>query len=193
MARISLLLGLLFTHLFTLAQNNLTAGAQLLFKNVNCRLSSAQKNEIFNQTGFLLSANKQQFIQDKEGADFPFDALVLPTDLNKDGKEEIFIVFGNLYTSGNTGSSVLLFIQNSNGQYQPNLGFPGTMPDVLATSHNGYPDLLIGGPGFEYPIWRWNGKAYQLHKSINDHSLNAIKKTNLESISKAYTSSLRNQ
>ncbi|MFN2438114.1 MAG: hypothetical protein ABR503_02870 [Chitinophagaceae bacterium] len=83
-----------------------------------------------------------------------------------DGKEEIFIVFGNSYTSGQTGSSVVLYIKDKSGNYQPNLGFPGVTPDAMPIKNLGYPDLMIGGPGFEWPIWRWNGKAYNFYKKI---------------------------
>ncbi len=28
----------------------------------------------------------------------------------------------------------------------------------------GWPDISIGGPGFCFPVWRWNGKAYALNR-----------------------------
>jgi len=28
----------------------------------------------------------------------------------------------------------------------------------------GWPDILVGGPGFCFPVERWNGKAYELHR-----------------------------
>ena len=121
---------------------------------------------------------------DAESADYPFDAFVYPTDLNKDGIEEIFIAFGNTYTSGNTGSSIVVFIADKKAVYRMNLGFPGTLPDALATSNLGYPDLLIGGPGMEFPVWRWNGKAYDYFKSVKDSDYDKLKKTSVEDLSK---------
>ncbi len=40
------------------------------------------------------------------------------------------------------------------------------MPEFQKTFNLGYPDLLIGGPGFEQPVWRWNGKEYQFYKTV---------------------------
>jgi len=36
--------------------------------------------------------------------------------------------FGNTFTSGMTGSSVTLFLKEAAGDYQANLGFPGSTP-----------------------------------------------------------------
>ena len=35
------------------------------------------------------------------------------------------------------------------------------MPDFLKTKGAaGWPDISLGGPGFCFPVVRWNGKAY---------------------------------
>ena len=107
------------------------------------------------------------------------------------GKEEVFVLFGNSYTSGNAGSSISLFIKNAAGVYSLDLGFPGTVPDALSTSNQGYPDLLIGGPSFEYPVWRWNGKEYIYYKSVKDADYEKLKKTGIEEMSKTYQQSLK--
>jgi hypothetical protein len=182
----------IFYCISSLSQSpNLSAGTQLLFQKIKSKLTNAEKENIFKQAGFLISADKKQFISDKDAADFPFAAFVYPTDLNKDGKEEIFILFGNTYTSGNTGSSIVAFIKNAANQYVMQLGFPGTLPDVVITSVAGYPDLIIGGPGFEYPLWRWKGGQYSFGKSVREADLNKIKTENIESISRKYTEQLK--
>jgi hypothetical protein len=169
----------------------LSPGAALLFKNVKTKLNDGIKNTIFGKTGFKLSKDAKQFITDDASADYPFDASVYTTDLNKDGKEEVFILFGNSFTSGMTGSSIIVFITDKNGIYQMNLGFPGTLPDALSTANLGYPDLLIGGPGFEFPVWRWNGKAYDFSKQVKEKDLKNLKSTNIEGVSKAYAASIK--
>jgi hypothetical protein len=169
------------------AQGKLTDVASLLFKNVKTKLTIAEQNEIAKKLGFILSANKEQpFASDKDSKDYPFAALVMPTDMNKDGKEEIFISFGNSYTSGNAESSVSLFIKNAAGTYTLNLGFPATTPNALATSNQGYLDLLIGGPGMEYPVYRWNGKEYAYLRDVKDADYGKLKSTNVAELSKAY-------
>ncbi|MEO8109748.1 MAG: hypothetical protein ABI594_06955 [Ginsengibacter sp.] len=145
----------------------LSAVAGMLFKNVKSKLTDADKNQIADMTGFVLVPQKDEpFAQDKESLDYPFAAVVTVTDMNKDGIEEVFIQFGNSYTSGAAGANIVLYIKNKQGKYDVNLGFPGVEPQQLKTGFGGYPDLLIGGPGMEGPVWRWNGKEYVYYKSM---------------------------
>ena len=84
-------------------------------------------------------------------------------DLNKDGKPELFVtVNGSCY--GVAGGELSLFIKDKNGRWQRNLGFTAGGYNVLSTSNRGYPDIEIGGPGFCFPVWRWNGTEYAIHK-----------------------------
>src|SRR5689334_15016713 len=95
------------------AQTNLSEGASLLFRNKKSTLTVAEKNQIFQQLKFQLSKDKKQFVdpsdETKENA---FDAVVFSTDLNKDQQEEVFISYGNTFTSGNTGCSIVVFIKD---------------------------------------------------------------------------------
>ena len=166
--------------------------ASELFKGVKSIIGPGEKNFIARKVGFILSGNKEQpFALDKDSKEYPFGVRVLPTDLNKDGKEEIFIGFGNSYTSGNTGSSIVAFIMNAAGVYEMNFGFPGMMPDVLTTVNKGYPDLIVGGPGFEFPVFRWNGKVYYNYKKISDSDYGKTRKRSIEELSKEYQEKLK--
>jgi len=161
--------------------------ADLLFKNVQSKLTITEKNQLATSLGFVLSNNKEQpFALDADSKDYPFAATVYPVDMNKDGKEEIFVQFGNTYTSGNTGMSIALFIKNSSGVYQNHLGFPGMIPDALTTGNQGYPDLLIGGPGFEFPVLRWNGKTYAHYRMVKDDAYEKLKKKSIDDLSREY-------
>ncbi|MBL7698685.1 MAG: hypothetical protein JNK79_11020 [Chitinophagaceae bacterium] len=187
---------LLFLTVFLLALAALLQAQQdvttLLFQNVKSKLSAAEKKSIATSLAFIPSGNKDQpFALDKDSKEYPFGATAYPTDLNGDGTEEIFVLFGNSYTSGNTGSSIAAFIRNAAGKYEMNLGFPGTLPDVLTTKNMGYPDLLIGGPGMEYPVFRWKGKIYDNFKSVKDADYEKLKKTSLEEVSKQYQAGLK--
>jgi hypothetical protein len=180
--------------LFCFAQTNTSEGAKFLFSNVKSSLTAVEKNQIYQNLGFRLSKDKKQFVSaEDEGSEFPFSAQVYPADLNKDGREEVFVVFGNSYTSGQAGSSVVLYIRKPTGSYATNLGFPGTAPDLMPTSYKGYPDLFIGGPGFEFPIWRWNGKEYAYLKKIKEQELQKIKVKSIDEISNTYQKSINNK
>jgi hypothetical protein len=166
--------------------------AMELFRNVKTTLSPAEKNQVASELGFILSGNREEpFAQDKDSKEYPFTVFIYPVDLNKDGKEEVFVSFGNTYTSGMAGSSISLFIKSASGTYVSNLGFPGTIPDVLSTANMGYPDLLVGGPGFEFPVWRWNGKEYAFSKKVKNEVYDKLKKESLEELSKSYQAKIK--
>ncbi|HTN45273.1 MAG TPA: hypothetical protein VL098_02930 [Flavipsychrobacter sp.] len=169
----------------------LSPTAVLLFKNVKSKLTIIEKNAIAANLGFVLAPDRQSFAQDKASLEYPFTAEVYPTDLNNDGTEELFVSFGNSYTSGATGASIVLYIKGATGAYHANLGFPGTLPDVISSTNKGYPDLVIGGPGFSFPIWRWKGSEYVLHKTINDRQLTAMKLKNVADYSRQYQNTLK--
>ena len=177
---------------FHLQAQSLTEGAALLFNNTKSNLSIAEKNKLFIDINFRLSKDRKQFVSDgDDNKEYPFGALTMPTDLNKDGSEEIFIVFGNSFTSGATGSSVVVFIKNAAGKFEQHLGFPGTVPDALATAAKGYPELLIGGPGFEFPVWKWSGTTYVLARKVKDSDYEKLKKTSIQDASKAYQATIK--
>ena len=165
--------------------------AAKLFENIKSATTVAEQNLVAKKLGFILSGNKDMpFALDKDSKDYPFAAMVMPTDLNNDKIEDIFILYGNSFTSGNTGSSVVLFIKNAVGTYEMNLGFPGTTPDILTTINKGYPDILVGGPGFDFPVLRWNGKIYDNYKSVKNSEYEKLKKTSADMKSKDYQKAL---
>lgn len=97
-----------------------------------------------------------------DACDRPTEPQVDVMDLNGDGKPEVFVsVSGTCY--GNTGVNLSLLIQDKQGRWQDNFGFPGVYR-LLGTRHRGYPDIEIGGPGFCFPVWRWNGSRYNIFK-----------------------------
>lgn len=145
-------------------QTGVNPGVALMFKDVKCSLTDADKNQAFKTMGFVLSKDKKQ-LADKEMPDDPFDVTVTCNDLNKDGTEEIFILYGNLATSGMTGSSIALLIKDNNGNYQRNLDFPAAEFNISKTMNKGFPDLSFAGAGFDVPVWRWNGKEYVFYKN----------------------------
>jgi hypothetical protein len=191
MNRILLLLILSFIFSNCIAQTDYAAGSELLFKKVKSKATPQERKEIFMQSGLRLSKDKNQFIAASDGkSEFPFDAVVFPTDLNKDGIEEICILYGNTYTSGSTGSDVLLFVKDASGRYHKNLGGPGSLPIVLPTNNKGYPDLVIGGPGMQFPVYRWDGKKYNISRQISDTDLQKMKAKGIDELSKGYTATL---
>ena len=138
-------------------------GAAILFANDDGGLTVAEQNLIYESLGMSVDSAGTGFTM----CDQPAGAVASFSDWNKDGNKEVLVIYGNSCTSGMTGSSVALFIKDSGASgYTTNLGFPGASADPQPTSNLGYPDLLIGLPGFCFPVWRWDGKEYQFLESV---------------------------
>jgi hypothetical protein len=80
-------------------------------------------------------------------------------DLNGDGKLEAIVTEGGTACYGNTGQGFYLLTQTAPGSWTLLYQSAG-MPEFLATKANGWPEMEVGGPGFCFPILRWNGKTY---------------------------------
>jgi hypothetical protein len=161
--------------------DKLSAGAALLFKNVKSSLTVAEKNKLYQQLGLKVAPDKQGFMIDEA----PVSVFAYPTDMNKDGKEELFVVFDGAALFGDRGS-VSLYIKNSTGALQQQPDISGGRPLILTSVNQGYPDIVIGGPGFEFPVYRWNGATYTLYKKMKDSALTEKNSKDIEEYSKLY-------
>jgi len=83
-------------------------------------------------------------------------------DLNGDGQLEVFTrKFGSCF--GMAGVQMDLYIRSTDGSWKSQFGFPGDAK-LLKTKSQGFPDIEIVGPGRCFPMWRYDGKAYQISK-----------------------------
>lgn len=95
----------------------------------------------------------------------PQDYEATVVDLNGDGQPEVFTQVQGTCMGGMTGVFLNLYIRDRGGRWRPQFGFPGVY-EVLKTGNKGYPDIQIGGPGFCFPVWRWNGSQYAFYKNV---------------------------
>ena len=86
-------------------------------------------------------------------------------DLNGDGRAEAVVTEGGAICYGMTGTHFWLLSKQANGSWKL-MAEETAMPDFLATKGvGGWPDIQLGGPGFCFPVVRWNGKAYVSHRN----------------------------
>src|SRR3546814_9411305 len=82
--------------------------------------------------------------------------------LNGDGRPEAVVTSYGTYCYGMTGQGYALLSKQPNGGWRMMDGGQG-IPKFLATKGaGGWPDISIGGPGFCFPVVRWNGKEYAI-------------------------------
>jgi hypothetical protein len=83
------------------------------------------------------------------------------TDLNGDGLPEAVLGEGGSFCYGNTGQAFWLVSKTASGQWKLMTNAVG-IPQFLKTKgQDGWPDISIGGPGFCFPVRRWNGREYR--------------------------------
>ena len=114
-------------------------------------------NAIFSDTKWQISLNKRGLIVD-ENCD-PEEPMVELLNLNADSKMEVVVLYGGTCLAGNTATGFLLYTVNSSGKYYRCMDEVGIL-SPLKTRTNGFYDIELGGPGFEFPIYKWNGTKY---------------------------------
>jgi hypothetical protein len=139
--------------------------SDLLFRGGSGSLSAEDRAEIHALLGVTLVESPEGTLQ-VEGVECsqPTEVEVTLRDLDGDGREEVFVALSNFCLYGNTGTATSVFIRDGEGTFRRHLGFPGFVDVLEDDIHLGFPDLLIGGPGFCFPVWRWNGEAYDFHR-----------------------------
>ncbi|BAV66212.1 hypothetical protein [Sphingobium cloacae] len=119
---------------------------------------------IFRAAGFTQKGGIWTSGCDKSG-DPPSPAVVEERrDLNGDGRPEAIVSESSLFCYGNTGQAFWLLSQQADGQWKLMAQDVG-IPDILKTKGvAGWPDIAVGGPGFCFPVLRWDGGRYRFHR-----------------------------
>ena len=85
-------------------------------------------------------------------------------DLNGDGRPEAIVTEGTTFCYGMTGQAFWLVSEQADGGWKLITNEIG-IPEFLTTRGvGGWPDISVGGPGFCFPVMRWNGRAYATHR-----------------------------
>jgi hypothetical protein len=85
-------------------------------------------------------------------------------DLNRDGRPEVIVTQSGMFCYGHAEMGFALLSKQADGRWLLIESSSG-VPEFLKTKGvGGWPDMSVGGPGFCFPVMRWNGKAYALHR-----------------------------
>ena len=100
------------------------------------------------------------------GGEGACEAVIEPSDirdLNGDGRSEMVITESGSFCYGHTGQGFYIMERAASGWRTlfQSQGIPEFLPTKGA---GGWPDIVLGGPGFCFPVVRYNGKTYAVHR-----------------------------
>jgi hypothetical protein len=81
-------------------------------------------------------------------------------DLNGDGRPEAIISEGGTFCYGAQEAGYAVLSKQADGSWRKLTEGPGVAEPLKTKGAAGFPDLSIGGPGFCFPVQRWNGREY---------------------------------
>lgn len=123
-------------------------------------LSPADRAAAFRAAGFKLEGRQWKACGDPGTAGYTPGTIERVVDLNGDGRPEAVITEGSGYCFGATGTGYVIVGKQADGSWKRIAQGPGIVTVLASKSRDGWADIEIGGPGFCFPVQRWNGRAY---------------------------------
>lgn len=125
---------------------------------------AAEEAAIFKAAGFRKLRGEWHTDCDQGGAGYEPGAIDTFRDLNGDGRAEALVTEGGTFCYGNTGTGFWLLTKAAGGRWTVLHRSQGIAEFLPTRGVNKMPDISVGGPGFCFPVLRWNGKAYVTHR-----------------------------
>lgn len=122
-----------------------------------------ERAKIFRAAGFAQRNGRWEGCGDPGTAAYEPGRIEHYGDLNGDGRPEAVVTEGSSYCFGNTGTGFTLLTRAATGAWRKLHQSQG-VATFLKTRANGWPELEVGGPGFCFPVLRWNGMAFARHR-----------------------------
>jgi hypothetical protein len=126
-------------------------------------LTPTDQAAAFKAAGFTLKGKQWRNCDDPTPTYSPGDIAEV-RDLNGDGRPEAVITEGGTYCFGHTGAGYTVVSKQANGSWKKLTGGTGIATFLPSKGKDGWPDIEVGGPGFCFPVIRWNGSEYTLNR-----------------------------
>ena len=128
------------------------------------KLSHADQVAAFKAAGFKLVAGRWQACGDPGTDSYQAGAIDTVQDVNGDGRAEVVITEGSTFCYGAVETGFVLLSKQTAGTWKVVMSSPGVPTFLSARGVGNWRDMEIGGPGFCFPVYRWNGRKYALAK-----------------------------
>lgn len=125
-------------------------------------LSKAEQAAVFKTAGAVQRKGKWLICADDPQASGAQIESVL--DLNGDGQPEALVTEGGTFCYGAAGSGFTLLSRQPDGRWRVMTSNTGIAEFLKTRGADNWPDISVGGPGFCFPVVRWNGKEYKLQR-----------------------------
>jgi hypothetical protein len=116
-------------------------------------VAPAEQATIFRAAGFAATGGRFLACDGRS----PLEAQV--GDFNGDKRPDALVIDQGLQCYGADETGFVLVSKGANGGWTKLYGSPG-VPRFLTSRGGGWPELEVGGPGFCFPILRWNGRTF---------------------------------
>ena len=126
-------------------------------------LSPADEAAAFKAAGFKLKGKQWRACDDPSPSYTP-GAVGEVRDLNGDGLPEVVLTESSTLCYGDTSASYTLLSKQADGSWKRITNGTGILTFLPTKGAGGWPDIEIGGPGFCFPVERWNGQKYVLQR-----------------------------
>ena len=129
------------------------------------QLSAADQQSAFKAAGFTLhGTNWRSACEDPDTASYTPGTIETVGDLNGDGRPDAVITEGSGFCYGMAGTGFSIVSKQANGSWKLITNGIGVVSLLPTKGAGGWPDIEIGGPGFCFPVARWNGKEYVFNR-----------------------------
>ena len=122
-------------------------------------LTEADKTAVFRAAGFKQTRRGWERCEDPGSASYTAGTIEEVLDLNNDGRQEVVVTEGSVACFGNTGSGFQILTKGVGGAWTVIMDETGIF-SAQKTRANGWLEVRAGGPGFEHPVFRFDGKQY---------------------------------
>ncbi|MEO6715796.1 MAG: hypothetical protein ABIM50_00900 [Novosphingobium sp.] len=139
------------------------AGSAAVAAEAQIRLTTADQAAAFRAAGFNLVGRQWKACGDPGTDSYTPGAIEVLRDIDGDGLPDAVITEGSTSCFGMTGTGFSLVSKRANGSWRLIHESQGIATILPRRAARGWPDIEIGGPGFCFPVVRWNGRAYVNH------------------------------
>lgn len=137
-------------------------GGAYAAESVSFTLNEADKQSVFKAAGAV--QRKGGWVVCADDPNTSGARIESVRDLNGDGLPEVVLMEDGSFCHGHAGTGYQVLSKQPGGGWKVVTSSSG-IPEFLKTrGANGWPDISVGGPGFCFPVERWNGKEYALHR-----------------------------